>query len=62
VKPTNGPEEIADRSSDTGIFTDNIRSNAGFLHTFLDQRLKDGHPARYPASYGIIKITREAEQ
>jgi hypothetical protein len=62
VEPTNRPEEIADRSSGTSIFTDDIGSDIGFLHTFLNQRLKDGHATGYTASHGIIKITREAEQ
>ena len=59
---TNRPEEVADRSSGTSMFMDDISSDIGFLHTFLHQRLKDGHATGYTASYGIIKITRETEQ
>lgn len=62
VKPENRPEEITDGSSGTGIFTDDIRFNAGLLHTFLNHRLKDGYPAGYAAGYAVIKITRKAEE
>ena len=62
VKPTNRPEEVANRSSGTGISTDSISFNAGFLHAFLDQRFKGGHATRYTAGYSVIKKTRESEE
>ena len=68
VELTNRPEEVADRSSGTGIFTDDKLITGPMLASsevppyIPDQRLKDGHATGYTDSYGINKIAREAEQ